>query len=163
MDHYLEKILNNYLKEIEERLEGASFAAKKEFTAEIRSHLVEKWETSEAQNEESLFQVISEFGNPQEIAEDYQAKLSNKAKDGRAYPPTWLVLALTIFIWPVGIILAWFSPAWGLRDKIIATLIPLLTFFVFLLGSMFAMPLTYDLEPYSKVVEEIIINQEVSE
>jgi len=125
MEPKLDRILNKYLKEIEAGLQEAPSAAKKELIAEIRSHLLEKWASGEVQSEESLLQVINEFGDPKEIAEDYLAKSCIEVKPKGAYPPSWLVVVLTVFIWPVGIILAWISPAWKLRDKIIATLIPL--------------------------------------
>jgi hypothetical protein len=33
-------------------------------------------------------------------------------------------LVLLPFIWPVGVILLWISPAWKRRDKVIGTLVP---------------------------------------
>jgi uncharacterized membrane protein len=154
MDRSLEKKLYKYLKEIEVRLEEISFAARKEFIAEIRSHLLEKWESSGEQNEENLLRVISEFGDPAEIAEDYLAKSGFKIRPSGSYPPTWLVVALTVFIWPVGIILAWLSPAWRLRDKIIATLIPVIIF-VLLMVSTLATVMPYERSEHKMIMEEI--------
>ncbi|AKX95203.1 hypothetical protein MTHERMOG20_15620 [Moorella thermoacetica] len=136
MEPKLRKILNRYLGEIEARLEGISCAARKEFITEIRSHLVEKWESSGEKTEESLLQVINDFGDPREIAEDYLTKVGGEARVRRTYPSTWLVLTLTALIWPVGIILAWVSPAWKFRDKIIATLIPIVIFLLLLTSSL---------------------------
>jgi uncharacterized membrane protein len=163
MEHRLEKILSSYLQEIESKLGELSYAVRKEFMAEIRSHLLEKWESGEGQTEESLLQVIAEFGDPQEIAEDYLGKFAGETKPKGSYPPTWLVVALTAFIWPVGIILAWLSPAWSLRDKVIATLIPALGFALFL--AMFLVRfVSYDSPAlvYERF-DELIINQEVLE
>ena len=163
MEHHLEKILSRYLKEIEDKLGELSFAAREEFIAEIRSHLLEKWESVERKTEESLLQVIAEFGDPQEITEDYLGKFAGETKPQGSYPPTWLVVALTAFIWPVGIILAWLSPAWSLRDKVIATLIPALGF-VLLIASLLAVPMSYSSPAllYERL-DELIINQEVLE
>lgn len=87
MDRSLEKKLNKYLKEIEVRLEEISFAARKEFIAEIRSHLLEKWESSGEQNEENLLRVISEFrrpgGNSRRLSG--QVRIQDQAK--RIVPP----------------------------------------------------------------------------
>ncbi|MBE3581520.1 MAG: hypothetical protein IMW96_07820 [Thermoanaerobacteraceae bacterium] len=88
MDPEHRKILNKYLGEIEARLEGVPFPARKEFTAEIRSHLVEKWERSGEKTSESLLQIINDFGDPQEIAQDYLAKASLEARPQvRTLPP----------------------------------------------------------------------------
>lgn len=137
MESKLERILNKYLKEIELRLEEVSYAARKEFIAELRSHLVEKWESGAVQNEETLLQVINDFGEPDEIAADYLNRPPGEPKPRGAYPPTWLVLVLTVFLWPAGIILAWISPAWRTRDKLIATVIPVFSFLL-ILASMLA-------------------------
>lgn len=126
MDRKLEYILNKYLKHIEIELEGLTPFARKEYLAEIRSHLVDEWESFAEQSEENLLHVINNFGDPREIAADYLAKSPGEVESKSSYPPTWLVLVLTIFFWPAGIILAWLSPAWRVRDKVIATLIPLL-------------------------------------
>jgi uncharacterized membrane protein len=154
MDRNIEKILTKYLKEIETSLEQISFAARKEFIAEIRSHLVEKWESFDVQSEESLLQVINEFGDPREIAEDYLAKSAGEEKPRGPHPPTWLVVGLTVFIWPVGIILAWISPAWRFRDKIIATLIPVVIG-GFLLVSALALGAVYESE--TELINEDIV------
>ncbi len=94
------------------------------FYPNLITHLVEKWENGAEKTEERLLGVINDFGDPREIAEDYRSKSETEARPKGSYPPTWLVLVLTVFLWPAGIILAWISPAWKLRDKIIATLIP---------------------------------------
>jgi hypothetical protein len=33
--------------------------------------------------------------------------------------------ALLVFLWPIGIILLWYSSAWNFRDKLIGTVLPL--------------------------------------
>lgn len=127
MERKVENILNLYLKHIEIELESLTPFARKEIIAEIKSHLVEEWQSLEEQNEENLLQVINNFGDPREIAADYLARSPEKAElqARSSYPPTWLILVLTIIFWPAGIILAWLSPAWQTRDKVIATLVPL--------------------------------------
>lgn len=128
MERKAGNILSRYLKHIEIELESLTPFARKEIIAEIRSHLVEEWQNLAEQNEENLLQVINNFGDPREIAADYLARSPEEMEpQARAsYPPTWLVLVLTIIFWPAGIILAWLSPAWRTRDKAIATLIPVL-------------------------------------
>jgi uncharacterized membrane protein len=153
MDRKHEKLLSDYLKSIEARLDQLSPAARKELIAEIRSHLLEKWESCAEQNEENLLQVINEFGDPVEIAEDFLARSGVNARPAGPYPPTWLVLVLTVFLWPAGIILAWILPAWRLRDKIVATLIPV---FIVLLLLVSTLALRYDfIKSESRTVELI--------
>ena len=51
-----------------------------------------------------------------------------------------------IFIWPVGIILAWLSPAWRRIDKVVTTLIPLFCISFILVGT-FVASYSYHQEP----------------
>lgn len=136
MEQVLKEILNGYLKEIEAELGAIPRASRAEFIAEIRSHLQEEWKDRGSQTEQELLQIIHNFGVPREIAGGYLEKFPATSQDRTSYPATWLVLVLTVFVWPVGIVLAWLSPAWRVRDKIIATLIPIFIFLILVLGSL---------------------------
>ena len=93
---------------------------------------------SKKQTEQDLLQIMHNFGNPREIAEEYLDKFPDTGHGRVSYPPTWLILVLTVFIGPVGIVLAWLSPAWKLRDKILATLIPVLILLNLVLFALFS-------------------------
>ncbi len=140
MEHEIEKILKGYLQEIEDELKAVPRASRAEFIAEIHSHLLEEWNSRSSPTEQDLLQIIHNFGAPREIAGGYLEKFPD-TDQGRvriSYPPTWLVLVLTVLIWPVGIVLAWLSPAWRVRDKVIATLIPVFVFLFLVFFSLAA-------------------------
>ena len=119
------KGVQRYLGEIESELEQLPRSVRREITAEIRSHLVEKWRRCSKPTEENMLNIINNFGEPGAIAAGYLEERSTEpARSEASPPPAWLVIVLTIFLWPAGIILAWLSPAWKSRDKLIATLIP---------------------------------------
>ena len=136
MEQELKEILDSYLEEIEAELGAVPRASRAEFIAEIRSHLQEEWKDRGSQTEQELLQIIHNFGSPQEIAGEYLEKFPATGHDRTSYPATWLILVLTVFIWPVGIVLAWLSPAWKMRDKIIATLIPIIIILILVLSSL---------------------------
>lgn len=127
MDESSERVLRRYLEEIESELERLPRSVCREIIAEIRSHLVEEWRRCSKPSEENMLNIINSFGEPGEIAAGYLEERSagHVRSTAASYPPTWLVIVLTVFLWPAGIILAWLSPAWKSRDKLIATLIPL--------------------------------------
>lgn len=127
MDESSERMLRHYLEEIESELERLPRSVRREIIAEIRSHLVEEWRRCSKPSEENMLNIINSFGEPVEIAAGYlEGRSAGHVRSAAAsYPPSWLVIVLTVFLWPAGIILAWLSPAWRSRDKLIATLIPL--------------------------------------
>lgn len=131
MDRKTEIELQRYLDEIERELERLPRTTRGEIVAEIRSHLLEEWGRCGEQNRENMLHIMNNFGEPREIAAGYLGQRPGvPAPTGgvSSPPPTWLVLLLTVFLWPAGIILAWLSPAWRTRDKLVATLIPPLLF-----------------------------------
>ena len=160
MDRKTEIILRCYLEEIERELERLPRTARREITAEIRSHLLEEWRRCDQQSTENLLNIINNFGEPREIAagylEEYSGRPAASCRSNAPYPPSWLVIVLTVFIWPAGIILAWLSPAWRTRDKLIATLLPLLLFLIVAVGGRALY--SYDGKAGVKKVETIEIN-----
>ena len=131
MDRKTEIELQPYLDEIERELERLPRTTRGEIVAEIRSHLLEEWGRCGEQNRENMLHIMNNFGEPREIAAGYLGQRPGGPMPTGGVsspPPTWLVLLLTVFLWPAGIILAWLSPAWRTRDKLVATLIPPLLF-----------------------------------
>jgi uncharacterized membrane protein len=160
MDRKTEIVLRRYLGEIETELAGLSRTARQEIVTEIRSHLLEEWCRCDQQSTENLMNIINNFGEPREIAagylEEYSGLPAVSCRSEAPYPPSWLVIVLTVFLWPAGIILAWLSPAWKTRDKLIATLIPLLLFLIVVVGGRALY--SYDGKAGVKKVETIEIN-----
>lgn len=115
-----EKILEKFLSDMERELSGLSELEKQEITAEIRAHLMEKWKETEGTAADML-NTIEEFGAPEEIAREYTG---TRPQPSTSSPPAWLTVVLTIIFWPAGIILAWLSPHWRTKHKLVATLIP---------------------------------------
>ncbi len=165
MDRNTEIVLRRYLGEIERELERLPRTVRREIVTEIRSHLLEEWRRCDEPTTENLLNIINNFGEPREIAagyfEEYSGKPAGACRSEASYPPSWLVIALTVFIWPAGIILAWLSPAWRTRDKLIATLVPLLLFFGIVLGGRAHYSYGESkLEPEA-VVRDTILNHEL--
>ena len=139
MDGKTETVLRRYLGEIEGELERLPRTLRREITAEIRSHLLEEWRCCDEQTLENMLNIINNFGEPREIASGYLEQHSGQSAVpalSASYPPSWLIIILTLFLWPAGIILAWLSPAWKTRDKLIATLVPPLLFLIVVVVGM---------------------------
>ncbi len=133
-----EQMIDDYLRQVEGHLPRISRPQRREFVAEVRSHLEEQVVSMESPSTADVLNVLERFGDPSEIARDFADGISGgeAGERGHSYPPTWLVLALTVIVWPVGVVLAWLSPAWTTRDKAVATLIPLLGWGLLLVGGL---------------------------
>lgn len=135
-----EQMIEDYIRQVKENLPHASPREKQELVAEIRSHLEEEVSRSEDRSSAAILNMLERFGDPEEIAQGLSDTLDDSVPVDRprSYPPTWLVIGLTVFLWPAGIILAWLSPAWEIRHKAVATLIPIVAFGILLLFSVAA-------------------------
>lgn len=148
-----DQIIEEYLKQVEAHLGAVPRAQRREFLAEVRSHLEEQIGPPESASSLDVLNALERFGDPEDVAREFAQQTSpSKASQGRhSNPPSWLVVALTVLVWPVGIILAWLSPAWTVRDKAIATLIPILA-----LGLLGMGGLTFSATGPTQVSEHIL-------
>ena len=78
MDNSSERVLQRYLGEIESELEQLPRSVRREITAEIRSHLVEKWRRCSKPTEENMLNIINNFGEPGAIAAGYLEERSTE-------------------------------------------------------------------------------------
>lgn len=166
MDSRAQELLEKYLDEIEEELETVSRSQRREIVTEIRSHLLAQWEDTYEKNGAAMLNILDQFGDPREIAGDYVGKTETRtpASPSATFPvPAVLIVLLTVFLWPVGIVLAWMSPFWRTKHKTVATVLPLLA----LVGIvLFMLParvyMSSQVEYSTEIVENVMIDGEVS-
>ena len=73
----------------------------------------------------AVMNILDRLGEPAEVVADARERLGIRL--AQPYRPGVLEIAAVIlvpFLWPVGVILLWISPAWNWRDKLIGTLVP---------------------------------------
>ena len=93
-----------------------------EIAGEIASHIAEARAQLADESDADVSELLQRIGDPAEIATaalESPATLSPSARSWGALEIAALIL--TPFIWPVGVILLWLSPAWRVRDKLIGT------------------------------------------
>lgn len=129
MEPRAKELLDKYLDEIEEELADVSRSQRREFVTEIRSHLLAQWEDIAEKNGAAMLNILDQFGDPREIAADFLGRTEplRPSPPPASFPvPAILIVLLTVFLWPVGIVLAWLSPFWATKHKAVATVLPLL-------------------------------------
>lgn len=139
-----EKILENFLEDIEKHLIDLQIKERKEFTTEVKAQILNEWKKCTDKTELSFLEILDKRGEPKKIAEEIFAH----HKDAKKRPsiPNWLTILLTILIWPIGIIMVWLSPNWTQEEKFLAVCIPISSIVILILISI-SVNLIYSLDP----------------
>lgn len=122
-----DQLVSEYLTRLRSALSGVPVERREEILDEISRHIAEERSQLESHTDSDLHNLLDRIGDPEEVAaaartEDDAVPANEPAR--RIGVVEVLALVLTPFIWPVGVILLWLSPAWNVRDKLIGTLVP---------------------------------------
>lgn len=120
-----DELVGVYLARLGAALAGVPADRRDEIAGEIANHIAEARAQLTHESDADVSALLERIGDPAEIA---AAAHDGGVESARA-AKSWGILEvaaliLTPFLWPVGVILLWLSPAWRLRDKLIGTLLP---------------------------------------
>lgn len=138
-DREYQEIVGDYLGKLDRALRGSvSVVSRKEIVDEVHQHIDEAWSASTGRSRTDLLNILDRLGEPEELAQEYSP--SSQMQSSPSKDPDLLSVAAvvcTALFWPLGVILAWLSPRWLVRDKAIATFLTAGAF-VFLLFNVLA-------------------------
>lgn len=128
------RLIQEYMSTLEQSLADMPYSKVKEFLLDIRRHIEEGLERESSLD---VAQLLERLGSPQDLAEEFRKEVHTEERireEQTTYAgiPAWVVLVTLIFVFPIGLILLWFSPLWSRRSKVIATLIPAVGLILFL-------------------------------
>jgi hypothetical protein len=115
-----------YLDELERELQDIPSSQRVELIEGVRTRIEERWAATEDQSLAGFLKLLARLGDPKALAEAERARLGLPAAPRRG--PGLLEIAAvvgTALFWPVGVVLAWLSPRWLIRDKAVATALPI--------------------------------------
>ena len=116
-------LIERYFAEVADALRPLSAEGRAEILADLRTHLEQRRREGGA----PVQAILAELGRPEDIAA--QAGLGLPRWPLPAPPPrdTWSLAAivLTVFVWPVGLVIAAVSGRWRLRSLVYAGITPL--------------------------------------
>lgn len=120
-------LVRDYLRRLARALRDVPEEARRELLADIRAHIEEARAAAPEEDEAALRTILERLGPPDVLARELRARL-DLPEPGRG--PGLLegaAVVLMALFWPAGVVLAWLSPRWLARDKVVATLLPVLS------------------------------------
>ena len=124
-----DRLVDDYLKQLNEELADLPRLRRREIVEEISEHIAEARAASPSQGEAEVRTLLDRLGDPAEIADDARERFGVQPRRSRALEISTLVLLLVggvvlpVIGWLIGVVLLWVSDAWDRRDKLIGTLI----------------------------------------
>src|SRR6202040_1751823 len=122
---HADQLIEGYLARLSAAAAGLPKNARQELIDDMRSHIAEARAREPEETDAAVMNILDRLGEPVEVVADARERLGIRL--AQPYRPGVLEIAAVIlvpFLWPVGVILLWISPAWNWRDKLIGTLVP---------------------------------------
>jgi len=124
-----ERLVDDYLKQLDSELAGLPPLRRREIVEEISGHITEARAASPSQDEAEVRTLLDRLGDPAEIAGEARERFEVQPRKSRALEIATLILLLVggvvlpVIGWLIGVVLLWVSDAWNRRDKLIGTLV----------------------------------------
>jgi 4-amino-4-deoxy-L-arabinose transferase-like glycosyltransferase len=127
----VDTLVDTYLRELDQQLQGLPRTRRRELLAEVRDHISSARAELDAQTEARVRTVLERMGDPAEIAAEARERFGHAAGAPVPEGTPWLeVIALVLLLVPVvgwipAVILIALSRHWSRREKLTAWLVPL--------------------------------------
>jgi uncharacterized membrane protein len=129
---HADQLIEGYLARLRAAAVDLPPSVRDELIEDMRAHIAEARSREPQETDATILNILDRLGEPDAVVAEAgrRPELFGSSQPGRRpepYQPGILEIASIIllpFLWPVGVILLWISPAWKLRDKIIGTLLP---------------------------------------
>jgi len=122
---HADQLIDGYLARLDAAATDLPKAARQELLDDVRAHITEARTREAEETDAVILNILDRLGEPASVVTEARERLGLRAMP--AYRPGVLevfAVILVPFLWPVGVILLWMSPAWKTRDKVIGTLVP---------------------------------------
>jgi hypothetical protein len=122
---HADQLIDGYLARLNAAAADLPRTARRELTDDMHSHIAEARAREPEETDATILNILDRLGEPAVVVTEARERLD--VRPSQPYRPGFIEVAAVIlvpFLWPVGVILLWISPAWKVRDKIIGTLVP---------------------------------------
>ena len=122
---HADQLIDGYLARLNAAAGDLPKAARQELVDDVGAHITEARARESEETDAAILNILDRLGEPAAVVADARERLGIRAV--HPYRPGLLevfAVILVPFLWPIGVILLWMSPAWHWRDKLIGTLVP---------------------------------------
>src|SRR5919201_43674 len=137
---HADQLIDGYLARLRAAASDLPPATRDELIDDVRSHIAEARARETDETDAAILNILDRLGEPATMVGETRERLGFKAP--APYRTGLLEIAAVVllpFVWLIGVILLWLSPAWNTRDKIIGTVFSLGGYStIFILGALFA-------------------------
>ncbi len=122
---HADQLIEGYLARLHAAAAELTPGARNELLDDVRVHIAEARAREPEESDSAILNILDRLGEPAVVVTEARERLG--VRQTPPYRPGLLEIAAIVllpFIWPVGVILLWISPAWKTRDKVIGTLLP---------------------------------------
>jgi hypothetical protein len=113
------RLVDDYLRRLEEAAAHMQRSRRVELVAEIREHIEAALREEDAASEAAVRNVLERLGPPEEIVEADAPPAEPTRRAGALEIAALVALVLPLIGWLIGIVLVLVSRAWSSRDKLI--------------------------------------------
>jgi uncharacterized membrane protein len=129
---HADQLIDGYLARLRVAATNLPSNVRDELIEDMRSHIAEARTREPLETDATILNILDRLGEPDAVVAEAGRRpdvFGSSQPTGRPEPyrPGILEIAAVVllpFLWPVGVILLWISPAWKTRDKVIGTLLP---------------------------------------
>ena len=123
-----DRLVDEYLKRLDDELTGLPRARRRELVEEIAEHISEARSALPREGEAEIRTLLDQVGDPADIAAEARERFRIRTRRRGVTEIFALVLLLAggfVFVvgWFVGLVLLWVSEAWTTRGKLVGTLV----------------------------------------
>jgi uncharacterized membrane protein len=130
---HADQLIDGYLARLTVAAMDLSPSVRVELIADVRAHIAEARDREPEETDATILNILDRLGDPELlVVEARQRPTPVSSKQSSAWPGLYQsgileigALVLLPFVWVIGIILLWLSPAWKTRDKVIGSVFSL--------------------------------------
>jgi uncharacterized membrane protein len=127
---HADQLIEGYLARLRAAAADLPSSVRDELIEDMRVHISEARSREQQETDATILNILDRLGEPDTVVAEAGRRpeaFGSTQPRPEPYQPGILEIASIVllpFLWPVGVILLWISPAWNLRDKLIGTLLP---------------------------------------